>query len=127
MRHRHECHSIFIISQVHCRAGSTYKMKLLQSVRKYLKIIGIYSPRPNQHDSPISWRSFLYFIDYAQIIVSSVVFMTFEGKTAAEYGYACYTFICSLAATAAVLISIWKKGEMFNLLHEFEKFIDKSK
>lgn len=101
-------------------------MKLFHSVQRYFETIGIYSPCPNQRYSSINWINFGYLIVYAQIMISSGGFLLFQAKTAVEYGFAFYTFICGLASAAAVLISIWKKEKMFNLLQGLEKFIEKS-
>lgn len=101
------------------------KMKLLQSVREYFKNIGIsYS---NRRDLPINWINLVYFIAFTQIILSRGAFIVLEAKTAIEFGLAFYTFVCGLATTAAVSIIIWKNENMFNILQNLEKFVEKSK
>lgn len=101
-------------------------MLLLQSVRKYFEVFGIYSPRSNPYNSKWNWRIVAFFISLSQLAVSSIAFSIFQAKTAAESGY---SFCQALNGTAAMAINsvyLWKCEEIFKLLEQFEEFISKS-
>lgn len=102
------------------------KMLLLQSVRKYLGIIGIYSPLSNQPFSKWNWRIVAYFISLSQLIISSIAFMLIKAETAAEYGYSFCQALNGFAGIAIVSIFLWKRGNIFKLLERFQEFVDRS-
>lgn len=101
-------------------------MLLLQSVRKYFEIIGIYSPFASQSFSKWNWRIVAFFISLCQLIISSIAFMLIKAETAAEYGYSFCQALNGFSGMANVSIFLWKRGNIFKLLERFEAFVDRS-
>lgn len=87
--------------------------------------MGIYLSHSNQLNSPINWKNIIFLFSLAQISLNAV-FLLSEAETAVEYGFSFYTFNAGSTSAAAVLICIWKKGNMNYVLQNFENFIEKS-
>lgn len=102
------------------------KMRLFQSVRKYFEIMGIYSPHSNQCNSKWNWKNCVFLISTAELVISSAAFFLYQAKTAVEYGFAFFEAICGFAAMSAIAVCIWKREHFFNLIGNFEDFIEKS-
>lgn len=101
-------------------------MKLFQFNERNFKAMGIYEPQTNQRDSKWNWINFVYLFGYAHLIIVRGAFLLFQAKSAVEYGLAFYPFVAAYTAGSAVLVTIWKKTNIFHVIRNFEKFIEKS-
>lgn len=103
-------------------------MRLFQFNRKNFKVIGIdLDCHSSQWNSKWIWINILYVIGFAHVIIVRGAFLFVEAKTAIEYGMAFYPFASGWTAGSSIFISVWKKENMFNVIRNFEKFIEKSK
>lgn len=114
------------ISLMLAAAFTTLKMLLLQSVRNYFEVFGIYSPASNPYNSKWNWRIVVFFISLAQLAISSAAFSLLQAKTAAESGYSFCQALNGTAAMAIISVYLWKCEKIFKLLEQFERFVDKS-
>lgn len=104
------------------------KMRLLQSIQKYIGIIGIHSQRlnPNNQKSEWNWKIIAFFICMGQMFLSSIGFLLIHAKTAAEYGFSFCAALNGFVAIVLVSIFSWKYESKIKLVQRFEEFIHRS-
>lgn len=127
-------HSFFLItrfpliidiirSQSVVMAGS---IQLFKSVRKYFQLLGIDQSQPNGTYS-LNWRIALALFWYIQHLITVLAFFISEASSVLEYGTSFYGFISMVYCVYYFLILIWQRPRIFQLIENFQQFIEQSK
>lgn len=100
---------------------SVKKMELFHSARIYFETMGICDC------DAFNWKSLLFLVaTFKSAITTGAVIALSKAKNAAENAFAFYQTTNALATTFAILVCIWKKRNIFELIYCFESFIEKS-
>lgn len=101
-------------------------IKLFQSLRQFCETLDIsYSPQFNQHRS-FNWKILCILIFIIIHTVTSIAFFLFEAKSIQEYGDSFYAILSEFLCLASSPTIISKMPDIFMLIENFEKFIEKS-
>ena len=104
-------------------------MRLFQSNRKYLAVIGIEPLQPFEKNQKmiVLVRRLLFFIGFIVCAILSSVFLGYEAKTLSEYADSFYFSISMISLSIGLAIMIWKVDILFKLIGDFEKLIEQRK
>lgn len=99
--------------------------KLFRSVRIQFGTMGIYSAQQSPHSYSLNWRNFVFFTFMALVFLLSTAFFFFGARTMSEYGFSFYIIVSGFSATAAFVITIWKRANIFETMDKLENFMEK--
>ena len=101
-------------------------MRIFQSIRKYLAILGIEPLQPFQKKRLMTKR-LVVFIIFILFFTSSLVFIGYEASSLGEYADAFYMSATLDWMIFAFGILLWKMDDIFKLIGDFEKLIQQRK
>lgn len=97
------------------------KMELFHSTRQYFETMGIYDW------DAFHWKNLIFLFATLQLVITSFGFIVLsQAANMAENTFAFYQAISGLDVMFLIVVVIWKKRNVFELIHSFESFIDKS-
>lgn len=100
-------------------------MKLFQSICRFYQVVGIQPPQLNQNYS-FRWMHLICVFFLIQLICTTVAFILFEAKSIVEYAEAFFPASTEIANMVNFIVCIFKITNIFQLIENFEKFIEKS-
>lgn len=98
--------------------------KLFQTLREYFKIIGIHPLQLNHGSCNLNCVIILLFMTLN--VLSAGGFLMYGADNVRDYGISYYTFITELVSVACLLSFRNNMETIFELIDEFEAFIEKS-
>lgn len=104
----------------------TDPVKIFQTAQNYMKIIGIYPPRPGQSHT-FNTKNICYLVCLVNVFILVTLFFLFQAKSAVEFSISFYCSITSLTVFSLSTINIYKTANIFKVVEAIEKFIEKSK
>lgn len=96
-------------------------MKLFKSVRKFYETIGIY---PLQS---INYRNAFCLISQIPITISLAGYFLFKASTTIEHTQTFYILLFHIACSLNLVISFFKKREIFETMEKADELFQKSK
>lgn len=106
--------------------AKTSKIKLFQSIQKFLNIQGIYPLQSNQ-STPYNGKNLFFLFCYVQMFISATAFCLFKAKSMYEFGLTFYASLTELQTIVYFTIILWKVDKVLKLIGNLENFIEKSK
>lgn len=101
-------------------------MKILQTVQKFVLHLGINAHQAIQKNL-LNRRNVWALFVFSLSTTSSLIYLSRNAKTFAEYTFAVAAFSSMLVATILFAIIIWKMPELFKCLDLMEKTGDERK
>lgn len=104
-------------------------MRIFQSIRNYLSIMGIESLQSFQKNRSmiVQLKRLVVIIIFVLFVTSSVVFIGFEANSLGEYADASYMFATLDWMFFAFVVFLWKMDDIFKLIEGFEELIQHRK
>lgn len=112
------------ISLMLIMANST---KWLQFVREFHRAIGICPAEPNQKRTKLNTKNKIILLLSAQYMIVTIAFLVFEAKSMFDFAIGIFITICMLNTIVIYSSFLWQCENLFKLIANFERFIEKSK
>lgn len=103
------------------------KMKFLQSVQKHFATLGISSSQSNHKYPFINGKILMVYLGFLLGIISFCVFLILEVNNFQEYTETIFRITLLICMFITFMIVILKMGQLFRLIDDCEKLVDKSK
>lgn len=100
-------------------------MKFLQQMQKYYEILGIVRPKKSQKYRSFNLKTLIAIFFYVQHTIASTSFLLIEAKGIREYAESLFWCITMAVSFFNAYIIILKGGEIFQMITNFEKIIEK--
>lgn len=104
----------------------TAKMKLLQSVQKSFRLVGINAENQKNHKDPHDRKVLLVFSIFLLNLVFNVVYLIHEAKDFKAILQACYMIISAIYDFTLYALLVWKTVEWIQLVDNIEKLVNQS-
>lgn len=101
-------------------------MKILVRVQNYAAFIGFYKPE-TEINSKLNGRNVSMLLSYCIFCISSTAYLLFDSNTLAQYQECFFGWSTVTAVFIAFLIFILKLIDVFQVLENTEKMIQKRK
>lgn len=102
------------------------RIKLFQSLRKYLQTLGTFSPKSEKKRSFIPENIFVQFC-YIQMFASVLAFTIFKANTVVDFCLNYYAYTTELLCIFTVASQLYQMDNISKLIRNCEEFIEKSK
>lgn len=99
-------------------------MDIFQSIRTYLALLGVHSPRIQNHSNSVKGLMVLVLMGLTEI--STCIFFLYQAEILEEYAQAFYGALSMHTCTFGFGIYILKKQELFKFMKNMEIVIQKS-
>lgn len=99
-------------------------IQLFQSLRKFIRMLGIHPSQPNQRYS-FSLKSVAIFMTLILLFASSTAYFLFKAETIPEYAQCFYMSATALCITINFLTLCLEMRNILKLIEKYEEFIQK--
>ena len=102
------------------------RIKLFQSLRKYFRILGTFSPESDENHL-FNPRNVFVLICYIQMLLSVLAFTLFKATKVVEFGLNWYGYVTEVLCVFNILLLIYRMADISKLIKNCEDFIQFSK
>lgn len=114
------------ISSVSNLAMARTKIKLFQTLQVIYQKLAI-QPTPLDQSARFNGKNLFFLSSLLQFLISVAAYLPLKAETVAEYGFTFAICIALLFTIVLLMIQFWKAPEIFNLIDDFQQFIETSR